>query len=410
MSRRPATTCPRLRGGPAAALLAPACWALELVPPRGLGTAGGALSEFGELLELMHGATGRVRSVQATLIERRRPELLERAFRRFAERTEFARGGGYFHVPLGGVAPGEQADEHLWRIELWAETGRFRQERWGPDAEHVLVVDGERWWDWSPAFGLRSHGDDRGVHHHGGLDLLDASEFLGGYALEPSGEAVAAGRPTRRMGVRSISSEHRPFGLELGIEEAELLVDAERGLVLRRAELVDGEEALVREVEQISYDETLPGTVFVFELPPGASARGRAEPQVTTIDAAATLASFRVFKLEPVPPEWRMQAVYVAATKRPALPDSVTLLYSRPDGGQCLQIRETTREHELPAIGGERHFERGGHTYTALGPERPAGREPAELIFAIDGTQIRMSSSELSLEQLLERAEQLVVA
>jgi len=254
---------------------------------------GGALSEFGELLELMHGATGRVRGVRATFVERRRPELLKRAFVRFAERVEVARGGGYFHVPLGGVASGEEADEHVWQIELAAEPGRFRQERRGPDAEHVLVVDGERWWDWSPAFGLRSHEDERGVHHHGGLDLLDPSEFLAGYALEPAGEAIIAGRPAIRVRVGCTSAENRPFGLEPGIEQAELLLDAARGVVLRRAELVDGEEAFVREVETIIFDEPQPPETFVFELPAGASARGPAEPQVTTVDAAAAVASAR---------------------------------------------------------------------------------------------------------------------
>ncbi len=327
----------------------------------------------GDLLESMQGATERVRSVQATVVERRRPELSERAFRRFAERVEFARGGGYFHVPLGGVAPGEQADEHVWWIELWAEPGRFRQERRGPDAEHVLVIDGERWWDWSPAFGLRSHEDERGARYHGGLDLLDPSEFLVGFALEPAGGAVAAACPVRRVHVRRTVPIRGHFGLEPGIDEGELLLDAERGLVLRRAELVDGQEAFVREVERIAYDETLPPDTFVFALPPGASARGRAEPQVTTVDAAAALASFRLFKLDPVPPEWRVQAVYVAATERPTLPDSVTLLYSRSDGGERLQIREAIREHELPSIGSERRCEHRGRGYVALGPERPDG-------------------------------------
>ncbi len=358
----------------------------------------------------MHGATGRVHSVTATLRDRRRPELLEQAFRRFAEHTEFARGGGYFHIPLGGAPAGEKEDEHVWRIELWAEPGRFRQERSGPDAESVLVVDGERWWQWSPSFGLRSHKDERGVRNQGGLDLLDPSEFLSGFALELAGEAVVAGRPAMRVHLRKTSAGHRPFGLEPGIKEGELQLDAERGLVLRRAELVDGQEASVREVEQITYDEPLPPETFVFELPAGASALGRAEPQVTTIDAAAALASFPVWKLEPAPREWRAQAIFVAATERPTLPDSVTLLYTRRDGGQRLQIRQTTREHEIPAIGGERRFERDGRPYLALGPEHPAGREPAELIFAAEATQIRMSSSELPLERLLELAAALVEA
>lgn len=368
------------------------------------------MSELADLLELIHGARGRVRSVQATIVERRRPQLLERAFRSFAEQVEMARGGGYFHVPLGGVTPGEQADEHVWRIEVAAEAGRFRQEHRGPDAEHLLVVDGDRWWDWSPAFGLRSHENERGVHHHGGLDLLDASGLLAGCTLEPAGESLAAGRPATRVRVRGTSAGHRPSGLEPGIEEAELLLDAERGLVLRRADLVDGEEAFVREVERITYDQMLPPETFVFELPSGASARGRAEPQMTTVDAAAALASFRVFKLEPAPSDWRVQAVYIAATERPTLPDSVTLLYSRPDGAQRLRLHETSCEHQLPAIGGERRFERGGRSYIALGPERPTGREPAELIFAIDRTQIRISSSEIPLHELLKRTAQLVQA
>jgi hypothetical protein len=94
-------------------------------------------------------------------------------------------------------------------------------------------------------------------------------------------------------------------------------------------------------LETIVYDEALPQETFAFELPLGATPRGRAEPQVTTIDAAARLASFGVFKLDRVPLEWRVQAVYAGATERPTLPDSVTLLYARRDGAESLQIRET---------------------------------------------------------------------
>jgi len=49
--------------------------------------------------------------------------------------------------------------------------------------------------------------------------------------------------------------------------------------------------------------------------------------------------------------------------------------------------------HELPAIGGEHRFERSARSYVALGPEQPAGREPAELIVALGATHVRMSSS-----------------
>lgn len=358
----------------------------------------------------MHDAAGRVRSVQATLVDRRRPELLERAFRRFGERVGFARGGGYFHIPLGGISPGEQADIHAWRIELWAEPGRVRQERRGPDTESVLVIDGDRWWEWSPAFGLRSHELARGIRHHAGLDLLDPSEFLSGFALEAAGEAVVAGRQARRVLLRSNSAWHRPFELEPGVEEGELLLDAERGLILRRTAIVDGQEASVLEVEKISYDLELPPATFIFELPSDEAAPGGAEPQLTTVDTAAALASFPVFKLGRVPPAWHVRAVYVGAVDRPTIPESVTLLYSTRDGCEHLQIRQMTREHELPLAGGERRVEHGGRSYLALGPEHPVGREPSELIFAVKGTKIRMASSALPLRRMLELADALVEA
>jgi outer membrane lipoprotein-sorting protein len=370
------------------------------------------VSEFGDLLDLMHGAVDRAGSVHAVVSELRRPELLKRAFQRFGEQVEFARGGGYFHVPLGGVEPGEQAEVHRWRVELWAERGRFRQERRGPDAEFVLIVDGDRWWSWSPATGLESHEDRRGVRYIGaGVEMLDPAPFLNGFDLEPAGDATVAGREARRVRVRTRDPKrHTRGGLELGIEQAELLLDQERGLILRQAELFEGGEAFVREVEEIAFDVPLPPETFVFELPPDVSPANPLRPEVTTVDRAAELATFRVFKLDSAPPGWRVQAMYVAPTERPTLPDSVTLLYTRTDGGERLRILERPSEHELPAIGGERRFERSGRSYIALGPEQPAGREPAELIFALDGTHIRISSSELDATSLLGYAEQLVPA
>jgi hypothetical protein len=366
------------------------------------------VSELGDLLELIQGATGRVSSVQATLGERCRPQLLEVAFRRFGARTGFAPGGGYFFAPLGGVAAGEQADEHVWEIRLWADAGRFRAERVGPDVESIVVVDHERWWSWSPAPGLHSHENEAGVTHLGGLDLLDASEMLGDCELELAGETHVAGRPAKKLRARAGRGGGHPLGLALGIEEATLEIDAERGLVLRRIELEEGQPAFVREVAKITYDEPLAPDRFVFTLPRGSSARGQAEPRMTSLDESARLASFPVWTLEEIPRDWRVDALFVPASERPTRPDSVTLLYSRRDGGERLEIHQRTQEHELPATGTERRFESGGRRYIALGPDRPAGLDPAVLIFAANSTQIRMSSSTFALQRILEFAAALV--
>ena len=93
-----------------------------------------------------------------------------------------------------------------------------------------------------------------------------------------------------------------------------------------------------------------------------------------------------------------------------SLPDSVTLVYMRPDGAERLQIRQGIRAHDLPMVGDRRRFDHNGRSSVALGPDRPAGQEPAELLFTTHGTNVRLSSSQLSLEHLLEYADQLVVA
>jgi hypothetical protein len=131
---------------------------------------------------------------------------------------------------------------------------------------------------------------------------------------------------------------------------------------------------------------------------------------MTSLDESAGLASFPVWKLEQVPRDWRVDALFVPATERPTRPDSVALLYSRRDGGDRLEIQQRTQEHELPVVGSERRFEHDGRLYVALGPARPAGLEAAVLIFAANSTQIRMSSSTLSLERILELAGALVEA
>jgi len=166
----------------------------------------------------------------------------------------------------------------------------------------------------------------------------------------------------------------------------------------------------ILEVETIEYDEMLPAEAFVFAPPASSSTSRRRERVMTTVDAAAARASFRVFRLNVVPPEWGLQVTYVAATEQPTLPESVTILYSRRDRSASLRIHQTATAHSLPATGRERYLQRRGRDYVVLGPDNPDATEQADLILALEGTQIRMSSAELALEQLLTLAHTLVGA
>src|SRR5262245_15505929 len=258
----------------------------------------------------MHGATRRVRSLHATLVTRHRPAVSERAMERHQAR--FGGGGGSLQVVLvgGHGEPAEMPEEFVTREEVWAEAGRWRQEHHGEGYEHVHVQDGDRWWSWSPGYGLSSSEDQSGVSHSGGLGDFDPSVLLAGTRVESLGRAECAGRPAVRVRVLTDGAGMRPSEVGPGIDEVEVLLDAERGILLRRVDRFEGEEATVREVESIAYDEALPPETFTLELPPDAPTEGSHRPTFTTLDAAAGLASFPVYKLAEVPPRWRVHGIH----------------------------------------------------------------------------------------------------
>lgn len=64
------------------------------------------------------------------------------------------------------------------------------------------------------------------------------------------------------MGAAVEEWDFDPEPLWWGADEYEVLVDAERGVILRCASRIGGEDFDALEVEEISYDEPLPEDVF----------------------------------------------------------------------------------------------------------------------------------------------------
>ncbi|HSP74125.1 MAG TPA: hypothetical protein VLN26_17265 [Gaiellaceae bacterium] len=162
------------------------------------------------------------------------------------------------------------------RHRIWAEPpDRHRDELDGP-YRWISVRDGDRWLDWSPSTGLR---EERGASRSGGgWDVLDPAALLGGFRFERTGEGEVAGRRALLLrGRRRGSAFHGE--IHPGIDEIALAVDAERGVLLRFAQLVDGEPCSLREVEEIAFDEEPPPGTFELVPPTGRSCRsGRSRP------------------------------------------------------------------------------------------------------------------------------------
>lgn len=91
------------------------------------------------------------------------------------------------------------------------------------------------------------------------LDRLD---------LRVEGETRKAGREAIRLvGVPVEEWDHFPEPLWWGAEEYEVLVDAERGVLLRCASRLNGKDFDALEVEEIHFDERFPEDVFTAPEP-----------------------------------------------------------------------------------------------------------------------------------------------
>lgn len=225
------------------------------------------MMDVNALIQFIETARDRVRSIEATLIDRRRLSLLKRAFDFYGASTGFPSGGGHFLTPRGGESD-DTLDETVWEIKLWAERTRFRQERTGPNMEAILVVDGTHWWDWSSADGLQTDADDPGVEYRGGFELLDAGSFIRDSKVEVLGEALVAGRTTWRLVIVRDTDPRSVRPWEPGVDRAELLVDQATGVALRIAQLFEGQEVAVLQVEEVAFDRELPAELFTFTRPP----------------------------------------------------------------------------------------------------------------------------------------------
>lgn len=86
---------------------------------------------------------------------------------------------------------------------------------------------------------------------------------LGSRELSVEGETRRAGREAIRLvGVPEEEWDHWPEPLWWGAEEYEFLVDSERGVLLRCASRLEGNDIDALEVEEIHFDEELPEDVF----------------------------------------------------------------------------------------------------------------------------------------------------
>jgi outer membrane lipoprotein-sorting protein len=308
-----------------------------------------------------------------------------------------------------GTEPEPETSEHVVRV--WLDGTRAREEREGLHAFPALAVrDGDRWWMYSPEHGASSNEADPDVGSGVGeaaRHLLDPAFVVAVLHLRLAGAATAAGRDCIRLAGTPRETPDHGFALHrfgFGADEVDLLVDRERGVLLRAEARFEGEPFSVAEVTEVAFDESFPPETFTFELPPGETfGPVFSRPRHMTLAQAAATAPFTVLGPERVPEGWRLMAIYMPLEERPPMPASVNLLLHAEDASAQVNIRQTAAAYDEDDWF---EWETVGEAEVA-GEASPSGTAPGYARVERHGTRATLSSAELERSALVALAESL---
>lgn len=383
------------------------------------------MSDLGELLELLYDARHRYRTVRGLVVQRHSMRLRREAIKRVQARQR-RRGGGSVSVRMmyawGAGDEPEPPDLQVERTRFWSEPpDRLREEVESeePHRERTTVIDGELWWTYTPEWGAVSNAaldeEERGRHGFGSGEqyrtLLDPSGLP---AVLELGEIEADGGVLRvRARPRDdLDRMHGSFFVHLphGADAFEIVVDRERGVVLRLTAYLDGEELDVTELAEVAFDEDFPSGTFVFVPPSGEEVQspevGRA--RVQSLEEAAAAVDFPIFAIPALPEGgWRMSVHARERRGRPPVPPFVTLLYHRDDGRESIVVSQRPAGDDRTSWPGLEpkleEIERDGVRYTLCHGDPETGGQNA-VGFEREGTAVQLQSNELTPERLLELA------
>jgi outer membrane lipoprotein-sorting protein len=380
------------------------------------------MDETAALVALLYGARSSYSTLRMTTLDTVDQARVHEALER--RNNERSRGGRSGQIAISTLLvddadedePRERSDRQETITRLWVELpGRARQETamtfGGRSYASLLVIDGENWWRHDSTSGATTNiGDDRRIGPGGvGGDMLDPSDLLAD-RLEVVGRTTVAGRAG--IAVRctpapaSVVERQGHARHDLG-DALDVVVDEERGILLRRASLLDDEPISVSEVTEIAFDETLPPDTFVFVSPDGEPARPLhetvTEPRRVPLHEAAAAVSFAVLAPDRLPSGWQIDAMLL---DHPRAGQSVSLFARSDDGAASVNANQQPARGRLPSGEGLRTIERGGVDYVVMASDDDHSPFRQTLVlFERSGTRVQLTSQNLDSEGLLTLAE-----
>jgi len=369
------------------------------------------MSELGEVLELMHTSEQRWRSLCVSGREWRHAALNLKAFMRMVERR---RPGS---VSVFGGSSGEieepEESESTWR--LWMEgSHRVRAEFAVGQGEIVtVVVDGSTWWSWSPSTGaLTNEGSENAETGLGpGTALVHPAVILPAIDLEIRGRTTKLDRSVYEvLATPSEGDEDEDAGLLHGIGSGadvyELLVDGERGVLLRTEARLHGRPFLILEMDQVSFDEELAAETFALEPPSGEEFEAVPRSRSLLLEELPAAVGFIVLVPERALDDADVDVMIEPALPRYGVPEHTSITYhtfNRDATPTSLTLRESGAPMPLPDKTEWREVE------GIVVAEDPYTDPPTIRVrLEMQGKHVELSSRDLPARQLLDMGRSLV--
>jgi outer membrane lipoprotein-sorting protein len=360
------------------------------------------MSELGDVLELLHGAHGRYTTARLDARERRRYRLQSEAYER--ARRRYAQGEA---VAISYGPPLDLPEEGESTVRSWfAQPHRFREERVENGRPYIVLGDGTRFWTSSPEWAtVVQDGVGWMLVNPSTRVLLDPSALLPLLDLEVGGAATTAGREA--IAVRGTPRDNASFDvpLPIGATEHQLLVDAERGVLLRVESLLDGVPFDTLEVTDAAFDEPLDAALFAYKPSPGEEVlrpQDVSPGEAVTVEEAAARASFTVLVPGSLGRGWHTHVLYVRGRER--ISETVHISLYRDEGMNSVSLRETPPPFESWQLNGTEVRERDGTTLRMSTGEFP------RVLVEREGTCVELSSQTYTPDELAELAITLVPA
>lgn len=309
------------------------------------------------------------------------------------QRVAGAQGAG---TPIG-------TRDQEWR--LWCGGGLLLRSEYFIGKELITVVaQGPRWWRWSRTLGATSGGGPgRPVRYMLGPagvlvdtaslieniegDKIADSLYLGRKALTVSAHPTAD-RPRARMALREAGT---------GADEYEIVVDAERGVLLSVIAKYEGQPFRSVAISEIGFDEAFSPQVFSPQTP-GEEPPTIARPmRKTTIAELTSAVDFPILVPNPSPSPVEPHVVVFDSDRRGLGPRRVVLTYAIVEETGRGQLRITVAGSPLPRAGDSWEIRDGMEVNT----ERFSSVIRSRVRSQIGATSVELESSVLNVDRLI---------